>query len=433
MKVLVVGGGGREHALCWALNNSKKVKKIYCAPGNAGISEIAECVDIGAEDIEKLCEFAKNNKIDLTVVGPEAPLVKGIADLFEENNLKIFGVNRKGAMLEGSKVFAKKFFKKYNIPTADFKIFENPNDAIKYAESIEYPKVFKADGLAAGKGVIVAKTKEEGISAVKKIMIDKKFGSAGDKIVVEDFIEGEEASFIAVLDGKTFLPFDSSQDHKPVFDNDQGPNTGGMGAYSPAPVVTKEVFNKILNKILIPTIKGLNDEGIEYKGVLYAGLMIKDNEPYVLEYNCRFGDPETQPLLVRLDYDFCEIVESAINGNLEKIKNRVKWKDKASVCVIMASGGYPEKYEKGFEIKGLNEVKKMEDIIVFHAGTKKINGKIVTSGGRVLGVTALGKTIPEAIDKAYKAVSKITWENVHYRKDIGKKALKWLKGENYES
>ncbi len=426
MKILVVGGGGREHALCWALNNSNKVTKIYCAPGNAGISEIAECVNIGAEDIENLCKFAKENSIDLTVVGPEAPLVKGIVDIFNENGLKIFGADKKGAQLEGSKVFAKEFFKKYNIPSADFKIFDNADEALKYAEAIEYPKVFKADGLAAGKGVIVAKTKDEGIEAIKKIMIDKKFGDAGNRMVIEDFLEGEEASFIAVLDGKTFIPFDSSQDHKPVFDNDEGPNTGGMGAYSPAPVVNETVFNKIIEKVLIPTINGLKNEGIEYKGVLYAGLMIKDNEPYVLEYNCRFGDPETQPLLVRLDYDFCEIIENAIDGNLEEIKDNVKWKDEAAVCVVMASGGYPESYKKGYEIKGLDEVKNMENVVVFHAGTKKEGNKIVTSGGRVLGVTALGKTIPEAIENAYKAVSKISWTDVHYRKDIGKKALKYL-------
>ena len=427
MKVLVVGGGGREHALCWALKNSKKVNKIYCAPGNAGISEIAECINIGAEDIENLCKFAKENNINLTVVGPEAPLVKGIVDLFNENGLKIFGADKKGAQLEGSKVFAKEFFKKYNIPTADFKVFNNPDEAMRYAESTEYPKVFKADGLAAGNGVIIAKTKEQGIEAVRKIMIDKKFGSAGERIVAEDFLEGEEASFIAVLDGKTFIPFDSSQDHKPVFDNDEGPNTGGMGAYSPAPVVNEEVFNKIIEKVLIPTIEGLKNEGIEYKGVLYAGLMIKDNEPYVLEYNCRFGDPETQPLLTRLDYDFFEIIERAINGNLDEIKDKIKWKNKASVCVVMASGGYPEKYKKGYEIKGLDEVKKMNEVTVFHAGTKWENGKIVTSGGRVLGVTALGNTIPEAIERAYEAVNKISWTDVHFRKDIGKKALKYQK------
>ncbi len=427
MKILVVGGGGREHALCWALNKSKKVSKIFCAPGNAGISEIAECVPIGAEDIEKLCEFAKDNKIDFTVVGPEAPLVKGIVDLFEENGLKIFGANKQGAQLEGSKVFAKEFFKKYNIPTADFKIFDNPEEAMEYAKNINYPKVFKADGLAAGKGVIVAKDKNEGIEAVKKIMIDKKFGDAGNKLVVEDFLDGEEASFIAVLDGKTFVPFDSSQDHKPVFDDDKGPNTGGMGAYSPAPVVTEEVFRKIVDKILVPTINGLKQEGIEYKGVLYAGLMIIENEPYVLEYNCRFGDPETQPLLVRLDYDFFDIIENAVNGTLNEIKDKIEWKDEAAVCVIMASGGYPESYKKGYEIKGLNEVKNMENVIVFHAGTKKENGKIITAGGRVLGITGLGKSIPEAIKITYDAVNKIHWTDVHFRKDIGKKALLKLK------
>ena len=423
MKILVVGGGGREHALVWKISQNSKVKKIYAAPGNAGISELAECVDIAADDIEKLKDFAINENIDLTVVGPEAPLVKGIVNIFNENGLKIFGPPKEGAILEGSKIFAKEIMKKNQIPTADFKVFDNFDNVVEYLQKCSFPLVVKADGLAAGKGVIICKDFEQAKNAAKEIMIDKIFGDAGNRILIEDFLTGEEASFIAVTDGETILPFDSSQDHKPVFNNDEGPNTGGMGAYSPAPVVNNIVYEKIMNKIMIPLLSGLKNEGINYKGVIYAGLMIKDNEPYVLEFNCRFGDPETQPLLVRLKSDIIDIFEATINGNIKEIVDSVKWSDNASVCVVMASGGYPGKYKKGYVIKGLVNVKKMQDIIVFHAGTKLKNGEIVTNGGRVLGVTALGKDIKNAIKNVYDAVKKINWEHVHYRDDIGQKAL----------
>lgn len=426
MKILIVGGGGREHALAWKISQNKNVDKIYCAPGNAGIDEIAQCIDIPQGDIEKLKEFALKEKIDLTVVGPEEPLVKGIVDLFQKHNLKIFGPSKDGAILEGSKVFAKNLMKKYNIPTADFKVFNNSSDALEYLKSINFPTVIKADGLAAGKGVIICKNFDEAEKAVKNIMVDKIFGEAGDSIVIEDCLVGEEASFIAVTDGKHILPFDSSQDHKPVFDNDEGPNTGGMGAYSPAPVVNKELYEKIMDKVMYPLLDGFKKEGIDFKGVIYAGLMIKDNEPSVLEFNCRFGDPETQPLLARLDSDLVEIILGSIYGNLDEIAKKVKWTTDTAVCVVMASGGYPGKYEKGIEINGLEQAKQLEKIIVFHAGTKKDNGKIVTNGGRVLGVTALAPTIKDAIDKAYTGVKTIHWENVHYRNDIGKKALKYV-------
>ena len=353
-------------------------------------------------------------------------MVKGIVDLFQKHNLKIFGPSKDGAILEGSKVFAKNLMKKYNIPTADFKVFNNSSDALEYLKSINFPTVIKADGLAAGKGVIICKNFDEAEKAVKNIMVDKIFGEAGDSIVIEDCLVGEEASFIAVTDGKHILPFDSSQDHKPVFDNDEGPNTGGMGAYSPAPVVNKGLYEKIMDKVMYPLLDGFKKEGIDFKGVIYAGLMIKDNEPSVLEFNCRFGDPETQPLLARLDSDLVEIILGSIYGNLDEIAKKVKWTTDTAVCVVMASGGYPGKYEKGIEINGLEQAKQLEKIIVFHAGTKKDNGKIVTNGGRVLGVTALAPTIKDAIDKAYTGVKTIHWENVHYRNDIGKKALKYV-------
>ncbi len=426
MKVLIVGGGGREHALAWKLSQSDKVNKIYAAPGNAGISKIAECVDISQGDIGALKNFALEKNIDFTVVGPEEPLVKGIVDVFQEHGLKIFGPDKKGAILEGSKVFAKELMKKYNIPTAAFEVFDNSDKAVEYLKKASFPIVIKADGLAAGKGVIIAKNFQEAVDAVNLIMKEKAFGEAGEKIVIEDCLVGEEASFIAVTDGEYILPFDSSQDHKPVFNNDEGPNTGGMGAYSPAPVVNKSVYDKIMNKVMHPLLKGFKSEGINFKGVIYAGLMIKDNEPYVLEFNCRFGDPETQPLLARLDSDIVDILMGTVNGNLEEIAENVRWNKMASVCVVMASGGYPGSYEKGIEIKGLEAADNLHNVVVFHAGTKKENEKVVTNGGRVLGVTALGSSIKNAINKAYEAVKKISWKGAHFRTDIGKKALKYF-------
>lgn len=424
MKVLVVGSGGREHALVWKIAQSPKVTKIYCAPGNAGISEQATLVPIKANDLNGLLEFALKEKIDLTVVGPEDPLTQGIVDLFESKGLFIFGANRKAAEIEGSKAFAKEMMKKYNIPTAFYEIFDNRNEAVNYIRKQGAPIVVKADGLAAGKGVIVCKTVEEAIQSVEKIMVEKIFGEAGNRVVIEEYLIGEEASYIAFTDGKAILPMASSQDHKPVFDGDRGPNTGGMGAYSPAPVVTDEVHEKIIEKILRPTIFGMREEGRPYQGVLYAGLMIHDGHPKVLEFNARFGDPETQPVLIRMKGDIVPILEACMKGTLSK--HRIEWDHRPSVCVVMSSKGYPGDYEKGKIIGGLQEVSQMEGVFVFHAGTAFKEGQMVTNGGRVLGVTGLGEDIPRAIEKTYQAVRRISWEGVHYRTDIGQKALCWL-------
>ena len=421
MKVLVVGGGGREHALVWKIGQSPKVTKIYCAPGNAGISQQATLVPIKANDLNGLLEFALKEKIDLTVVGPEEPLTKGIVDLFESRGLVIFGPSKRAAEIEGSKAFAKEMMKKYHLPTASYEIFENQGEAVSYIRKIGAPIVVKADGLAAGKGVIICKTVDEAIQAVNEIMVEKVFGEAGNKVVIEECLVGEEASYIAFTDGKAILPMASSQDHKAVFDGDLGPNTGGMGAYSPAPVVTEEVHERILEKILRPIIQGMGEEGRPYKGALYAGLMIHDGHPKVLEFNARFGDPETQPALIRMKGDIVPILEACIHGNLSK--SRIEWDPRSAVCVVMASKGYPGDYEKGKVIEGLNEVSQMKDIFVFHAGTASKDGKVVTSGGRVLGVTGLGEDIQRAIERTYQAVEKICWEGGHYRKDIGYKAL----------
>ncbi|MCX7991898.1 MAG: phosphoribosylamine--glycine ligase [Proteobacteria bacterium] len=420
MKVLIVGGGGREHALCWKIKQSILVKEIFCAPGNGGTALIAQNVPIKAEDVRGIVDFAKETKIDLVVIGPEAPLNLGLVDMLQKEGIMAFGPSKNSALLEGSKVFAKNIMRKYNIPTADFEVFDNPDLAKKYLLDKKAPIVVKADGLAAGKGVYVCKTTEEALNAIDDIMVKKIFGSAGDRLVIEECLEGEEASFLVFTDGKTVLPMDSSQDHKRVFDNDEGPNTGGMGAYSPAPVVTKEVFDKVMEKIIYPTIMGMEKEGCPFKGVLYAGLMIKDGEPYVLEFNTRFGDPEAQPLLMRIKNDIVPVLMGCIDGKLEN--EYLLWEQKHSVCVVIASGGYPGEYKKGYEIKGLDEIDN-DEVYVFHAGTKLVDGKIYTDGGRVLGVTALGDTIKSAIDNAYDAVSKICFEGMHYRKDIGRRAL----------
>jgi phosphoribosylamine--glycine ligase len=422
MKVLVVGGGGREHALVWKIAQSPRVTKIYCAPGNAGISEQATIVPIKANDLNGLLEFALKEEIDLTIVGPEEPLTKGIVDLFESKGLSIFGSNQRAAKIEGSKAFAKEMMKKYCIPTASYEIFDDHKEAIAYIRRHGTPIVVKADGLAAGKGVIVCKTVEEAIQSVERIMVDKIFGEAGNRVVVEECLVGEEASYIAFTDGKVILPMASSQDHKPIFDRDEGPNTGGMGAYSPAPVVTDQVHEKILERILRPIIQGMGEEGRPYKGVLYAGLMIHDGHPEALEFNARFGDPETQPVLMRMKGDIIPILEACIKGNLSQYQ--IEWDSRASVCVVMASKGYPGDYEKGKTIHGLKEVSQMKDVFVFHAGTALKGGQVITNGGRVLGVTGLGKDISRAIEKTYQAVKKISWDGVHYRKDIGRKALK---------
>jgi phosphoribosylamine--glycine ligase len=424
MKVLVVGGGGREHALVWKIAQSPRVTKIYCAPGNAGISEQATIVPIKANDLNGLLEFALKEEIDLTIVGPEDPLTKGIVDLFESKGLSIFGSNQRAAKIEGSKAFAKEMMKKYCIPTASYEIFDDHKEAIAYIRRHGTPIVVKADGLAAGKGVIVCKTVEEAIQSVERIMVDKIFGEAGNRVVVEECLVGEEASYIAFTDGKVILPMASSQDHKPIFDGDEGPNTGGMGAYSPAPVVTDQVHEKILERILRPIIQGMGEEGRPYKGVLYAGLMIHDGHPEALEFNARFGDPETQPVLMRMKGDIIPILEACIKGNLSQYQ--IEWDSRASVCVVMASKGYPGDYEKGKTIHGLKEVSQMKDVFVFHAGTALKDGQVITNGGRVLGVTGLGKDISRAIEKTYQAVKKISWDGVHYRKDIGQKALRQL-------
>lgn len=425
MKVLVIGSGGREHSLVWKLDQSPRVSKIYCAPGNAGIGELAECVAISATDIKGLVGFAQKQKIDLTIVGPEASLTLGVVDAFEKRGLRIFGPSQKAAILEGSKVFTKKFMQDYNIPTAGFTVFRKRERAIEHVQKIGAPVVIKADGLAAGKGVIVAQTVQQAIDAIDVIMKDKVFGDAGNRVVVEDFMTGEEASFLAFTDGKTVVPLPTSQDHKPIFDKDEGPNTGGMGAYSPAPVVTPALDKQVMNKIMIPTVKGMAKEGRPYKGVLYAGLMIKDGKAKVVEFNCRFGDPEAQPLLMRLKTDLVDIVEAVLDGRLNKISLEID--PRPTVCVVMSSGGYPGSYEKGKVITGLDKAAKQESVVVFHAGTAVKNKKIVTAGGRVLGITAIGNDLDEAIHKAYKTIAMIKWPGSFYRTDIGAKAARHTK------
>jgi len=422
MKILVVGSGGREHSIVYKLSKSSRTKKIYCAPGNAGISEIAECVNIKVDDINSLVKFAKENKIDLTVVGPELPLSLGIVDAFEKEGLLIFGPSQEASLLETSKSFAKDFMRRFKIPTANYEVFYEKGEAVKYVKKSKFPVVIKADGLAAGKGVIIAKTIEEANNVIEEILVKRVFGNAGSKIVIEEFLEGEEVTFLAFVDGKTFIPMVSSQDHKRVFDNDEGPNTGGMGAYSPARILRKDIENDIINKILFPTVFGMSSLGKKYKGVLYLGLIITKEGPKVLEYNCRFGDPETQVVLPRLKTDLVDIAIDTIEERLNNIN--VIWEENFSVCVVLASKGYPGEYEKGKEIKGLDEVKNLKDIFVFHAGTAKKNGKIVTNGGRVLGVTAIGNDLRQTVDKVYSAVSKIHFEGMHYRRDIAKRAFK---------
>lgn len=421
MKVLVVGSGGREHAMVWKLAQSRHVDKIYCTPGNAGIAEIAECIDVDSSDFDALVDFVRYEWIDLTIVGPEDPLSKGIVDAFEKEGRRIVGPSKAAARIESSKVFAKEFMRRHRIPTAEYKVFTSYLHAEDYVRMKGAPIVIKADGLAAGKGVIVASTVDEAIDALRLIMKDKAFGDAGNRVIVEDCLQGEEASFMVFTDGKTIVPMASSQDHKRVFDNDEGPNTGGMGAYSPAPVITKELEFTVMETVMKPVIEGLKSEGIKYKGILYAGLMIKGGHPYVLEFNCRLGDPETQPVFSRLNTDIMDIAIAITDGKLSEIN--IEWKDDASVCVVLASKGYPGKYEKGKLISGLNDVKKMDNVFVFHSGTTFNNNGIVTNGGRVLGVTALGRDIKAAKDKAYEAIKKIHFEGMHYRKDIADKAL----------
>ena len=421
MKVLVIGGGGREHAIVWKLSQSRHVDRIYCAPGNAGISEIAECIDAGSDNFDALIDFVKYEWIDLTIVGPEEPLSRGIVDAFEKEGRRILGPNREAARLESSKIFAKDFIRRYGIPTAEYSVFTSSLLAEDHVRMKGMPIVIKANGLAAGKGVFVANTADEAISALRLIMKEKAFGDAGDRVVVEDYIEGEEASFMAFFDGQTVVPMASSQDHKRIFNGDKGPNTGGMGAYSPAPVVTKNMEALIMEKVMWPVMRGLKAEGMKYRGVLYAGVMIKNGIPYVLEFNCRLGDPETQPVLARLDTDLFDIASAMIDGKLSALD--IRWKPEPAVCVVLASKGYPGKYETGKTIRGLDELKKENDVFAFHAGTAFQDGAVVTSGGRVLGVTALGADIRGAKERAYRAIEKIQFEGMHYRKDIADKAL----------
>jgi len=422
MKVLVVGGGGREHAIVWKLSQSSKIEKIYCAPGNAGIASLAECVPIGAMEIEKLADFATAEKIDLTFVGPEDPLLAGIVDHFESKGLSIFGPNKQAALIEGSKSFAKELMQKYNIPTAGYASFTDYEQALQYVRKSGAPIVIKADGLAAGKGVTVAFTLEEAEVALKEAMQDEVFGSAGAKVVVEEFLQGEEMTLLSFVDGEVVKPMVPSQDHKPVFNDDKGPNTGGMGTYSPVPHVPQTLIDQIIEQIVVPTAKAMVQEGCTFRGILYTGLILTKNGPKVIEYNARFGDPETQVVLPRLSTDLVDIFVAGISGELASLD--IQWKDNAAVCVVMASGGYPGAYEKGKAITGLEQV--AEDTVVFHAGTELREGLVVTNGGRVLGVTSIGSTVQEAQQKAYQAVPHIHFEGAHYRTDIAQKALRQL-------
>jgi phosphoribosylamine--glycine ligase len=422
MKLLIIGGGGREHTLTWKIAQSPLVEKIYCIPGNAGIAEIAECEKIDVEgELEPIARFAMDKKIDLTIVGPEDPLDHGIVDYFESLGLKAFGPSKLAAEIESSKVFSKELMIKYAIPAAKSETFDDPYKAKSFIKDIGAPIVIKADGLAKGKGVIVCRELQDALDAIGTIMIKKEFGEAGNRVLVEEFLTGEEASFIAFTDGKTILPMASSQDHKAINDDDKGQNTGGMGAYSPAPVVTDEVHELIMETVMKPAVKGMATEGRAYKGVLYAGLMIANGKPKVMEFNARMGDPETQAVLPRLKSDIVPIIQACIDGTLDEIQ--MEWTKEPAVCVVMASGGYPEKYEKGKVINGLDKATEIKNVMVFHAGTAKQGDNIITNGGRVLGVTALGNDIQDAITRAYKAVEKISFDKAHYRTDIGRKAV----------
>jgi phosphoribosylamine--glycine ligase len=416
MKILLVGGGGREHALAWKLKQSPLLKELYCAPGNPGMAELGNCIGLKANDIPGLLAFAKERRIDLTVVGPEDPLAQGIVDAFEKDGLKIFGPSRSAARLESSKTFAKQLLEKKNVPASSGAIFSDWETAVLFIRTHGAPVVVKADGLAAGKGAVVARTEQEGYAALEMMMKENALGEAGKTVVIEEFLEGEEASVLAFVDGEHVLPLLPAQDHKPVFDDDKGPNTGGMGAYAPTGAVKELHSQVILDKIFHPTLEGLRDEGVTYRGILYAGLMMTREGPRVIEYNCRFGDPEVQPLMMLLENDLLELLLATCEGRLDKIV--LKWKPGASVCVVLVSKGYPGTYEKGFEITGI-ETAKEEGAVVFQAGTAEKEGKLVTAGGRVLGVTAQDETFTKALDKAYRAVGKIRFEGAHFRKDIG--------------
>ncbi|GAB5616779.1 phosphoribosylamine--glycine ligase [Faecalimonas canis] len=418
MKVLIVGSGGREHAIAWSVAKSDKVDKIYCAPGNAGIAEYAECVNIGAMEFDKLVQFAKEKEIDLTVIGMDDPLVAGVVDAFEAEGLRVFGPNKVAAILEGSKAFSKDLMKKYNIPTAAYENFDNPEDALAYLETAKFPIVLKADGLALGKGVLICNTLEEAKDGVKSIMMDKKFGTAGNTMVIEEFMTGREVSVLSFVDGKTIKTMTSAQDHKRAKDGDEGLNTGGMGTFSPSPFYTKEVEEFCEKYVYQATVDAMREEGREFKGIIFFGLMLTEDGPKVLEYNARFGDPETQVVLPRMKTDIIDVFEACIDGTLDTIE--LEFEDNAAVCVVLASEGYPLSYEKGFEITGLEEFKKHDGYYCFHAGTKWQDGKIVTNGGRVLGVTAKGADLKEARANAYKATEWVQFANKYKRNDIGK-------------
>ena len=419
MKVLVVGSGGREHAICWKLLQSPKVDKIYCAPGNAGIGEVAELVPIGAMEFDKLIDFAKSEGIDFTVVGMDDPLVGVIVDKFEGEGLKVFGPRANAAIIEGSKAFSKELMKKYNIPTAAYETFDNYDAALEYVKKGTFPVVLKADGLALGKGVLICNTLEEAVEGLNTIMVDKKFGDSGNKVVIEEFLTGQEMSVLSFCDGKTIVPMVSAQDHKRALDGDKGLNTGGMGTFSPSRVYTPQLAEECLKTIYQPTVDALNAEGRTFKGIIFFGLMLTPKGMKVIEYNARFGDPETQVVLPRLKSDLMEIFEACVDGTLDKVN--VEWEDKGTACVVLASGGYPESYTKGYEITGLEDAKKADNIVVFHAGTALRDGKFVTNGGRVLGVTGIGKNLDEAIQIAYEGVKLVDFKDKHFRTDIGVK------------
>jgi phosphoribosylamine--glycine ligase len=421
MNVLLIGSGGREHALAWRLAQSPKLTKLYAAPGNPGIAVHAECVNVPADDIDALLAFAKKRAIDLAVVGPEGPLVQGLADAFLRAGIRVFGPTAAAAELEGSKVFCKNFLRKYGIPTAAYRVFTDAKAAVQFLKTADYPLVVKADGLAAGKGVAVCKKEGEAVSAVEGAMVQKVFGKAGDRVVIEECLEGQEASILFLTDGKTIAPLETAQDHKRLLDGDRGPNTGGMGAYSPTPLVSEAALRQIIREILVPTVHALNKENRRFKGLLYAGLMLTANGPKVLEYNVRFGDPETQPLLVRLRSDLLDLMLRVVDGTLEEAS--LEWDPRPAVCVVMAAKGYPAKVEAGQPIEGIGDANALPDTVVFHAGTSMRDGRLTASGGRVLGVTALGQDLAQARDRAYAAVKKVRFEGSQYRTDIGAKAF----------
>lgn len=429
MRVLIVGSGGREHALAWKIAQSPKVDKIYCAPGNAGIAQVAECVNIKGTDIPALLAFAHEQHIDLAVIGPESPLILGIADEFRNAGIKTFGPSKAAAAIEGSKVFSKELMAKYNIPSADFISFSDPDKASHYINeicgtSIDCRVVIKADGEAFGKGVYVCSTKDQALEAIKNIMIDRLFGKSGDKLIIEERLEGQEASLMSITDGVNIIPLQPAQDYKRAYDNDEGLNTGGMGCYSPVPIVTDELYNQVMETIIKPTVAAMKSEGCLYTGLLYTGIMLTKDGPKVLEYNARFGDPETQVVLPLLETDLIDLMTASIDGSLDSVE--VKWYNKKAVCVVAASGGYPGDYVNGYQISGLETADTMENISVFHAGTRFMEGAVLTNGGRVLGVTAVGDTYGDAIHGAYEAVDAICFKGMHYRKDIGARVKETL-------